>query len=91
MSSAGWSAIESIKKEVDKLDLKVNELRIEDKAGWVFFIAGLLLLSTGFIIISLVYRFIANLVLVFFLGFISLEFLTIGYSLIHKSLRGAWL
>lgn len=91
MSAAGWSAVKSIKDEIQKIDLKVTELRIEDKAGWVFFIIGLLLVSAGFVVISLVYRFISNLLLVFFLGFASIWLLTIGYALIHKSLRGAWL
>lgn len=84
-------ALESINKEVKKIHHDVTKLRIEDKAGGIFFIFGLLLLCSGFIIIGAIYSFVINLYLIFISGFFAMELLVIGYSLIHKSLRGAWL
>ena len=91
MSAAHLVAVKSVHEEVKRVSHKVNDLFIEDKAGWIFFVSGLLLLSFGIISVGLVYQFVTNMLIIFLCGSVSMILMTSGYSLIHKSLRGAWL
>jgi uncharacterized membrane protein HdeD (DUF308 family) len=66
-------------------------ISFEDKASRVFIPSGVLLILVGLLMIGFLYRSSLGLLIIFFLGFLAAELLVIGYSLMHKSLRGAWL
>jgi hypothetical protein len=83
--------IESLSKEIRVAKQKLERITIEDKASFVFLITGIILVCFGFIIISLVYYSRFSSYLLFLLGFLSTEFLLVGYSLMHKCLTGVWL
>ena len=84
-------AINSVKKEVKRIEKKIEMLTSEDKAGRVFLVAGVLLISCGLILAGVVYNMTQPQHINFLLGFLATEILISGYSLMHKSLRGAWL
>jgi hypothetical protein len=91
VSAEGEIAVESVEKEVKRIKKKFFKLTREDKAGRVFVVIGLILISFGMISLGLTFNFVKNAFFIFLFGFISTTILITGYSLMHKSLRGAWL
>jgi len=91
MSSQGSAAFKSIEREVINIKNRFNELVTVDKGDRVFIVIGLALIVACFISLDLVYDLNLSLVYFFFIGLLETVGFIIGYSLLHKSLRGAWL
>jgi len=91
MNSRGVIAVESIDKEVRRIERKFTKLTSEDKAGRVFVVAGVILIGIGLIGVKVVYVLNLPLIIFFLLGFLFTEMFVMGFSLMHKSLRGSWL
>jgi hypothetical protein len=83
--------IKQLDKEIMIAQRKLDRITFQDKASRVFLFAGIMLVVFGFIAIGLVYNKVISPYFVFLFGFLSTELLLVGYSLMHKSLRGAWL
>ena len=91
MSRQGEEAVKSLNKELNRIERKFNRLTDEDKAGRAFLIVGIILIGISFTCELLLFRLSFKPYQIFLLGFLTSEILITGYSLIHKSLRGAWL
>ncbi len=91
MSEEGRAAIESVNDEIKRIEKKFIRITREDKAGRIFLVTGLLLIPIGLISMELIYDLYLPWWASLLLGFLATEILITGYSLMHKSLRGAWL
>lgn len=84
-------ALKSLEEEVNRINLKFLELTAEKKATQLFVVLGVLLVGLGLFCLRFLFLNSIPSISLFFLGFLSTELIVIGYSLMHKSLRGAWL
>lgn len=91
MKSKEKTAVENLEHEVKKIEKKLSLLTREDKAGRMFLIIGVLLISVSMLGLGFAYWQESASYINFLLGFLLIEIMMTGYALAHKSLSGDWL
>ena len=81
----------NLEKEINKTKKKVTLLSRNERGGITMLISGILLCSTGIVAIGVTQDYPFSISGAFIAGFLITEESTVGFMLIHKSLRGKWL
>lgn len=85
------AVLESINDEIKEIKKKLVKLDKKNNSGKLMLAFGVTLFVLGLIGSSIMYDTTNSHFDTFWLAFCFTEILITGFSLIHKSLRGAWL
>jgi len=80
-----------LNKEVRLIRHKVSLINKNGKSIKIFLPLGILMIIIGFYSMIFIITYWDNLINSFFVGFLLMLIIITGYSLLHKSVRGAWL